>query len=243
MDTTQYYNQLNPIYDPQRAIINQQMAGLPEQYQQGLSALEQAKINAYRDIGTTAQGRGMQFSGFSPEQQARYLGATYMPAVANLKAKQTEQQTALQKALADISSAQQTQALNLYQTEATRKQQAEQWQKEMDWKAQQAELDRQASIKAAQYSRSSGGGGSTTTATTTGAGYYYTPSKSGGYNFFDAAGKPISGYEYAKNTGQGLYGLLSASNDAGDHKIAADIAAGMQIGELRKRYPWVFGGS
>lgn len=143
MDTSQYIAQLAPIYDPQRSIIQQQRAQIEPQAQAQLSALEQAKINAFRDIGVAARSRGMQFSGFAPEQEARYLGATYLPAVASLKAKQQDSMTALDKALADIATNQQTQALNLYQTDVARKAQAEQWQKEFDWKAQQAALDRQ----------------------------------------------------------------------------------------------------
>lgn len=155
MDTTQYYNQLNPYFDPQRAVIAQQRAALEPQMQSQISALEQAKINAYRDIGTTARARGMQFSGFSPEQEARYTGATYLPALANVRSQYAAGMTALDKALADIGLAQGTQALNIYQTEKTRAQEQEQWQREMDWKSAQAELDRQLERQRIAASRSS----------------------------------------------------------------------------------------
>lgn len=149
MDTSQYLAQVAPIYQPQRDWIAQQKAALPGQYAAELSALEQAKINAYRDIGTTARERGMTFSGFSPEMQARYLGATYLPAVANVKAKQAAGMSALDKALADISTAEQTQALNLYGQDLANRRTIEQWQREADWKATQAALDRQNTLAAA----------------------------------------------------------------------------------------------
>jgi hypothetical protein len=155
MDTSQYYNQIAGIYDPQRAIIAQQRAALEPAMQSQISALEQAKINAYRDIGTTARARGMQFSGFSPEQEARYTGATYLPALANVKAQYAAGMTSLDKALADIATAQGTQALNLYQGEKTYQRQQETQQKEFDWKAAQAELDRQANLRIANARASS----------------------------------------------------------------------------------------
>lgn len=143
MDTTQFYNQLAPVYDPYRTLVNKQIADLAPQEEAALSGLEQARLNAFRDIGVTARGRGMQFSGFSPEQEARYTGATYLPALANVKGKYAEQRTALQNALADIYRNQYTQALGLYNTAEDRRQKQEQWQKEMDFKTQQAALDRQ----------------------------------------------------------------------------------------------------
>lgn len=162
MDTSQYYNQIAGIYDPQRAIIAQQRAALEPAMQSQISALEQAKINAYRDIGTTARARGMQFSGFSPEQEARYTGATYLPALANVKAQYAAGMTSLDKALADIATAQGTQALNLYQGEKTYQRQQETQQKEFDWKAAQAELDRQANLRIANARASSSSSSSST---------------------------------------------------------------------------------
>lgn len=155
MDTSQYYNQIAGIYDPQRTIIAQQRAALEPQMQAQISALEQAKINAYRDIGTTARARGMQFSGFSPEQEARYTGATYLPALANVKSQYAAGMTALDKALADIATAQGTQALNLYQGDVNYQRQLTAQQKEFDWKAAQAELDRQSNLKIANARSSS----------------------------------------------------------------------------------------
>lgn len=207
MDTTQYYNQLNPYFDPQRAVIAQQRAALEPQMQAQISALEQAKINAYRDIGTTARARGMQFSGFSPEQEARYTGATYLPALANVKAQYAAGMTALDKALADIGLAQGTQALNIYQTEKTRAQEQEQWQREMDWKTREAELNRRAT------SAGGGGGGSTRTGAVKA-----TMQQRGdrGFDFTDANGNAISAARYAELTGQGIGTVLYAMGQAGD---------------------------
>ena len=142
MDTSQYYNQLAGIYDPQKTILQGQIAALQPEYEAQLSGLEQAKVNAYRDIETTARGRGMQFSGFSPEQQARYTGERYLPAVAGLKSQLQGRKSALELAMAELGSSQGLQALNLWRDEQTRRQAAEQFDKELALKREMAVWDR-----------------------------------------------------------------------------------------------------
>lgn len=106
---TEYAN-LGAIYDPQRAIYNQQIAALPAQYEAQKSALEQAKINAFKDISDVSQKRGVYFSGFRPEQMATYTGTKYLPALAGLATQQQTATTALQQALAGLEGQQRTQA-------------------------------------------------------------------------------------------------------------------------------------
>lgn len=154
MDTSQYYQQLAPIFDPQTQYIQQQKTALAPQYEANLSALEQAKLNAFRDIGTTARSRGMQFSGFSPEQEARYTGATYLPAVANLKAQYAAGLSALDKAIIDLGTQRQTQALSLGREDLAYQRTAAENEKQRQFQREQSALDR----SAGKYS----GGGSTT---------------------------------------------------------------------------------
>ena len=106
----QAYSQLASIYDPQRALIQQQISALPTQYEGQKSALEQAKINAFRDISTAAQNRGVSFSGFQPSEQARYVGERYLPALANLSTQQTQAQNQLQQAINQLNAQQYNQA-------------------------------------------------------------------------------------------------------------------------------------
>lgn len=82
----QAYDSLGAVYDPQTSLINTQIAQLQPQQDAQQSALDQAKVNAFRDIDTSANAKGVLFSGFSPDEQARYVGTKYLPAVANLKA-------------------------------------------------------------------------------------------------------------------------------------------------------------
>lgn len=72
------YSSLGAAYDPQVKTI--QASEVP-----ALSALDQAKVNAFRDITNAANAKGMLFSGFTPDQEATYTGTKYLPAVANLK--------------------------------------------------------------------------------------------------------------------------------------------------------------
>ena len=119
----QEYANLASVYDPQRALVQQQIAALPAQYEGQKSALEQAKVNAFRDIGTAAQARGTFFSGFRPQEMARYTGEKYLPALANLSTQQQQATFNLQKALADVELAQRQAATTNLQNILNREQQ------------------------------------------------------------------------------------------------------------------------
>jgi len=110
-----FYNQLASIYDPQVQSIQAQQALLPAQAEAQTSALEQARTNAFKKIDNTASARGMTFSGFSPDQQATYTGATYLPALANVKLSQNQANLKLIDALNGINANRGTQAMNMYQ--------------------------------------------------------------------------------------------------------------------------------
>lgn len=92
----QAYDSLGSTYDPQTTLVNNEISALPGQQQSQLSALDQAKVNAFSDINTDANTKGVLFSGFSPTEQASYVGTKYLPAVANLQTSFTNQQNTLQ---------------------------------------------------------------------------------------------------------------------------------------------------
>lgn len=127
----QEYANLSSVYDPQRTLVNQQLAALPGQYEGQKSALEQAKVNAFRDIASTAQARGSFFSGFQPEQMGRYTGEKYLPALANLSSQQQQAQFNLQKALADVELAQRNAATTNLQNVMNREQQQRQFEQSL----------------------------------------------------------------------------------------------------------------
>lgn len=199
-----YYNNLNSIYDPQRQLIQQQQAALPGQYAAQTSALDQAKVNAFRDITNASNTRGGYFSGFRPSQEARYTGETYLPARAKLLQSQTEQTTSLQQALNQIYGNQQTQAMGLYDTASQRAEQKRQWE------AEQAAAESQF-----QRSLKSSGGGSSTKAPTTNE-LKQDLANSTAFEFNKAGYDPKTGNQYTEKTLipylQTLYPELTAKN-------------------------------
>lgn len=79
------YSQLGSVYDPQIQQVNTEMGQLQPQEDATLASLDQAKVNAFRDITQGANAKGVMFSGVPIDQQAQYVGTKYLPAVANTK--------------------------------------------------------------------------------------------------------------------------------------------------------------
>lgn len=92
----QAYSSLGAAYQPSADLINTQIADIPRQEQATLSSLDQAKVNAFRDITNSANAKGMLFSGFTPDQEATYTGTKYLPAVAAAKTASLNAKTSLQ---------------------------------------------------------------------------------------------------------------------------------------------------
>lgn len=137
MDQAQLYNSLNTIYDPQRQSIVTQQAALPTMFNAQRTGLEQARANAFRDISSKARGMGVAFGGYSPSEQARYTGATYIPALGNINNAQTTANQALIDALNGVNAEQSSKTLGLYQTELERQQAQKQWEQELAEKQRQ----------------------------------------------------------------------------------------------------------
>jgi hypothetical protein len=107
------YGELGNVYDPQAAQVNTALAAIPGQQQAAMSSLDQAKVNAFKTIGTTANSRGIFFSGYQPDQQNTYTTTKYDPAVTDLNNKTTAQTQSLQQKLTDISQARSNAAQSL----------------------------------------------------------------------------------------------------------------------------------
>ena len=207
----QEYANLASVYDPQRAAIQEQLNALPTQYEPQKAALEQAKINAFRDIGQTAQSRGVSFSGFTPSESARYVGEKYLPALAALGQQQEATRNKLQGALIDINAAQRQAATTNLQNILNREQQQRQFE-------QQLALSR-ASAGSGGFSFNFPGAGGA------GAGadqsQYQGPrfeKTNTGFNFYDSFGKPITALQYAQASCQGsnIGSYLQSLADQGD---------------------------
>lgn len=79
-------NELGQAVKPKKALIDQSIIAndqAGQAQQEGLAATAQ---QAYGQIEQGAQDKGMFFSGFSPDEKAKYNASTYLPALANLQA-------------------------------------------------------------------------------------------------------------------------------------------------------------
>lgn len=222
----------------------------------GLAAKKDA---AFGQITNNAQTRGALFSGFTPDAQATYTSATYLPALANLQKAITESRTAIQGSRNSLDSNISSEALKQVEGSKTAFQQ---WQDAQDaaaraeaqhtgdheFTAQQNALDRANTLKVAGINHAN------TTPKPLAPGYklVQTPDiagdhSSGGLNFFDKTGKPITAYTYLQGFTNGnvstgdIAQLLARSHNEGDKQIISDINNGATTDYLIKKYPHVFG--
>lgn len=71
---------------PQQQLLDQSIDANDQSGAAQLGGLEATKDKAFKNITQTSQNKGLFFSGFAPNEQAEYLGGTYLPAVAQLQA-------------------------------------------------------------------------------------------------------------------------------------------------------------
>jgi len=204
------YNSLGSVYDPQTQLVQSQLNDLPNQEQTQMSSLDQAKANAFKDITSSANSRGMLFSGYSPDNQAIYTGTKYLPAVANLKTSINNTKNTLLDTINKINAARSNAATSAVNTAQ---------------KAADTNAYKNATL-AISASKAGGSGGLTQSqlltqeskykiapkiATTSGS----SPNYSGGYAFQGPNGQPINMASYlagSGSSGQDLINLLSGGS-------------------------------
>jgi hypothetical protein len=144
------YNQLESVYAPQRAALQQQQPLLEQQAAAQRASLEQARQNAFRDITTTAGSRGMLFSGFTPAEQATYTGTKYLPALAGVEQTLQQRKMGLEQQLTQLQSQQRQSAQDLLSKQLAAEE-----------TARQRDIDRQLKVQLARMSAASRGTGRT----------------------------------------------------------------------------------
>ncbi len=216
------YAQLNPAYTGTRNIVNTQLSAIPGQYQASTDALGVKKDNAFRQVNTNANAKGMAFSGIPAAEQTRYLGETYLPAVAGLEAQKGTATLELQKILADIEKEQRLRAMD---TRTDQQKALDAYIENERERAFKLQVQREA---AAAEARSGGGGGGSQ------ASGPPTPQqrKDKGFNFQDPTGRAISARTYASLTNTPFSALLKQMAAAGDAG-AADV---LKRGSSSKHY-------
>lgn len=133
---------LNPAYKPLISNINQRQAALPSKYEGRRQGLQQAKTNAFRDIRRGANASGMAFSGIPLEEQATYLGETFLPGMTNLEFQQNEEELEFARMLADLTKEQRLRALDIRSGQINKRDAYREAERERQFKAEQNRLQR-----------------------------------------------------------------------------------------------------
>jgi len=194
------YNQLESVYAPQRAVLQQQAPLIEQQAAAQRASLEQARQNAFRDITTAAGNRGMLFSGFTPAEQATYTGTKYLPALAGVEQTAAQRRLSLEQQLGQTKIAQQSQAQNILQKQI-----------QEENRAREAELNRQTRLQAAMISAGGRRGGRGGRAATEKAWGKVQAGKGagGGFAYQGPGGIPVSAATWAYNNNVPLEEVLA----------------------------------
>lgn len=147
-DLAQYLNELSAVYKPQEDIINNQVAGLGAQQAEDQAGLDATKNREFAGITNRANARNMTYSGVAPDEEATYLGANYLPAVAGLKRTYAEKKSGFGSMLAELSANKYNTAYSRRQTDLAAEEEKRRY-----------EQNRQDALAAARYTASASGGG------------------------------------------------------------------------------------
>lgn len=232
------YNQLESVYAPQRQTIEAQKPLIEQQTAASKAALEQAKINAFRDIGQQANRQGMFFSGFQPQEQATFIGTKYLPALANVETQAQQRKISLEDQLNKLKAAQMGEARSAYAAQIAEQN-----------RQREAELKRQQDLQIARMRMASRGGGGGGRAADTGKGYSMGQKAGNAGYFFTGPNKnPVSMYQFASATGASMLDLMRNSPSKYDQNaytyatelINAGRSENQVLNTLRANFPKLF---
>ena len=147
----QIVQELETAYAPQRQAVQERINQLPGYYQAQREGADVARTNAFADITRQANARGMVYSGAPIQEQQRYVGERYLPALAQLSGQEGEQRFNLQQALNQLGERQLTYAQGIRQKEMELDETRRQFDAQLQAQ-REAEL-RQAQAAAAQASQ------------------------------------------------------------------------------------------
>lgn len=205
---SQILQELNNVYNPQRDVYNQRLTALPDEMAAEEKGLEAAKQDAFTDITNQANRRGLFYSGIPVQEQQRYTGASFLPAVANLRSKFSTQRFNLQDALHQLTQKQYESAYGIRQGEM-----------EAENEAARARAAGAGSAGASPSFGFDGGGGVLGASASASA----VQRANKGFNFTDAAGRPINAAQYAAAKGIPFRSLLQQMANAGDSGAKAAL--------------------
>ncbi len=144
--------ELETAYAPQKQAVQERMNQLPGYYEAQRAGAETARSNAFQDITRQANARGMVYSGAPIQEQQRYVGERYLPALAQLSGQEGEQRYGLQQALGQLGERQLTYAQQIRQKEMELDEERRRFDLQM-------QAQREAELRAAKAAARGGGGG------------------------------------------------------------------------------------
>lgn len=206
--TTNYgdaYNSFENVYAPQvQAVQAQQaqalqtknttLAQLDQDKTTNLSSLDQAKVNAFKDNATTANARGLNFSGYTPYTNDQYTTNTYNPGVDKVNTDYT-------RGVADTNTTYDQNNQSLIDKITAINQQRANDANTLVLNTQQAQQE------AAQAAAKSAGKVSTAAANKAAAANYVQGTQ-GQYQFVNSSGKAINLQQYVNATGGNINTVL-----------------------------------
>lgn len=89
---------------PQQKLLDEQIVSNATAGKAQEAGLEAKKVQEFENIEQGAQNKGMYFSGFSPDEQAKYTSGTYLPALAQLQQTIAQTRSELLGKKADLNS-------------------------------------------------------------------------------------------------------------------------------------------
>jgi hypothetical protein len=210
----QILTELNAVYQPQKDQYSSAITAVDPAQQAEEQGLNAAKTDAFSQIETAANRRGVFYGGMPIAEEQRYTGAQFLPSVANLRSKYAQQKFDLTNALNKVTSDEYNNANSIHQTELDR----EEKQREFDAQlAAQEEASRRAASAGAGFGVPSFGGlGGPSGGGSGGANASYSQKPGGGFAFTGANGQPVSAATYSQLTGIPFRSLLQSMANAGD---------------------------
>ena len=155
-------------YDPMRQSYRDQIAQSGTRLASAEQGLGAARDNAFGNITQSAVNRNMLFSGFSPDQQAKYTAEKYLPALANLRTANEENIGKLNQSIMGLDAEQRKAAMATREADLSKLYDYQKEQERRAWEAEQARIayDREMarmreeqSFTAKQNAAARGGGG------------------------------------------------------------------------------------
>jgi hypothetical protein len=218
---------LDPAFAGTKAIYNQQLSAVPAKFDAQKQALEVTKGNQFRQINRSANAKGLAFSGMPTEEQTRYLGEQYLPALAGYDTQANTEQLQIRQLLAQLAQDQTLKATDIrghqqdtldsyLEAERQRQAAAQEAAKQRAFDAQQNALQRRASA-----SKSAADG----------VDISLHKNKRGGWDVYEN-GKPSKQYDLASASrllGKDLVSLL-ANGDKQDRQAAKFYRDNINLG-------------